>query len=319
MLPPPTLPAPTAAPVVIRVTPEAQPAATPSASAPQGPSGAPAIATEPGGVQPVVVRTRPATKPTIAPPSKELSAGDLICGQCGEGNEPVRKFCRRCGNSLATAAVASTSRKRRFWPERKAKVLAAGERPAERGKFSFGTVIRIGSYVVIAVVLIGAIAYGALPQVRNAINSRVQAVVGSTARPTPVSATSLTASSAITGHPAARAIDPYINTYWAASLTTDAHPKLTVAFAHAQNVTVMLFISGDTAAEASAARPKTLHIVFSNGSSQDITLSDSAKSQQVSINGAQGVTGMTIQIMSVYSSTSGNAVALGDVEFFVSH
>jgi hypothetical protein len=78
----------------------------------------------------------------------------------------------------------------------------------------------------------------------------------------------------------------------------------------------MLFVSGDTAAEASEPRPKTLHIIFSNGTSQDITLVDSAKTQQFSINGAQGITGMTIQIMSVYSSTSGNAVALGDVEFF---
>jgi hypothetical protein len=313
------LPAPKAAPVVIRVTPEAQPATIPSMSVPQAPSGAPAVAAEPGGVQPVAVRTRVAPKPTVAPPSKELSAGDLICGQCGEGNEPVRKFCRRCGNSLATAEVASTSRSRRFLPQRKAKVLAAGERP-KRGTFSFGTVVRVGSYVVLAVVLIGAIAYGALPQVRNAINSRVsstvQAVTGNAPRPTTVTVASLTASSAIAGHPAARAIDPYINTYWAAPLTTDAHPKLTVAFAHAENVSVMLFISGDTAAEASEPRPKTLHIVFSNGTSQDVSLVDGAKAQQVSITGAQSITGMTIQIMSTYSSTSGNAVALGDVEFF---
>ena len=67
------------------------------------------------------------------------------------------------------------------------------------------------------------------------------------------------------------------------------------------------------------ARPEPgseLHIVFSNGKSQDITLVDGAKTQQFSINGAQGITGMTIQIMSTYSSTSGKAVALGDVEFF---
>jgi hypothetical protein len=304
---------------VIRVTPEARPATIPLVSAPQAQSGAPAIPAEPGGFQPVAVRTRVAPKPTVAPPSKELSAGDLICGQCGEGNEPVRKFCRRCGNSLATAEVASTSRSRRFLPQRKAKVLAAGERP-ERGKFRFGAVVRVGSYVVLAVVLIGGIAYGALPQVRDAINSRVSstvgAVTGNAPRPTPVKAVSLTASSAIAGHPAARAIDPDINTYWAASLSTDAHPKLTVAFTHAENVSVMLFVSGDTAAEASEPRPKTLHMVFSNGASQDITLSDSAKTQQVSINGTQSVTGMTIQIMSVYTSTSGNAVALSDVEFF---
>jgi hypothetical protein len=56
--------------------------------------------------------------------------------------------------------------------------------------------------------------------------------------------------------------------------------------------------------------------VFSNGTSHDVTLSDTAKAQQVTVSGAQGITGMTIEITSVYSSTTGNAVALSDVEFF---
>ena len=124
----------------------------------------------------MAVRTRVAPKPTVAPPSKELSAGDLICGQCGEGNEPVRKFCRRCGNSLATAEVATTSRSRRFCPNAKRRSSLPVSVP-EHGKFSFGTVVRVGSYVILAVVLIGGIAYGALPQVRDAINSRVSGAV----------------------------------------------------------------------------------------------------------------------------------------------
>jgi hypothetical protein len=251
---------------------------------------------------------------TAAPPTKAPSAGDLICGQCGEGNEPVRKFCRRCGNSLATAVVASTSQARKK-PGRGAKVLAAGERPAHRS-FNFGAVVGVGKYVVLAVVVIAGIAYGAVPSVRNGVNSAIQSATGNVPRPTPVQASSVTASSATAGHPAGRAVDSYSNTYWAASLSKDPQPKLTVAFTHTQNVSVMLFLSGDTAAEASEPRPKSLHIVFSNGATQDVTLIDTAKAQQVSINGAQGVTGLTIQITAVYSSTTGNAVALSDVEFF---
>jgi hypothetical protein len=226
----------------------------------------------------------------------------------------VRKFCRRCGNSLATAVVASTSQSRKK-PGRAPKVLAAGERPEHRS-FNFGGVVRVGKYVVLGVVVVAGIAYGVLPQVRSSINSTIQSVTGKTPQLTSVQSSSVSASSAIAGHPAGRAVDAFVNTYWAASLTKDPQPKLTVAFPHAVNVSVMLFASGDTAAESSEPRPKSLHIVFSNGTTQDVTLTDTAKSQSVSISGAQGVTGMTIQITAVYTSTIGNAVALSDVEFF---
>jgi hypothetical protein len=300
------------------VTPETRSDTIAPASSLQAPS-APAASSpaEPAGLQPTAARSRIAPTVTAAPPTKEPSAGDLICGQCGEGNEPVRKFCRRCGNSLATAVVASTAKSRK--PQRQAKVLAAGERP-EHGTFNFGAVVRVGRYVVVALVVVAGILYAALPQLRDGINSHVtsavQTVTGSVTHPTPVHASSVTASSAIAGHPGARAVDQYSNTYWAASLKTDPQPKLVVSFAKASNVSVMLFLSGDTAAGSSVARPKTLHLVFSNGATQNVTLSDTAKTQQVSISGASGITGMTIEVTAVYSSTSGNAVALGDVEFF---
>jgi hypothetical protein len=177
-------------------------------------------------------------------------------------------------------------------------------------------VVRIGAIVVVAVVLLGGIAYGALPQVRSDVNSTIQSVTGTATRPTPVQAASLTASSAIAGHPAARAIDDFSNTYWAASLSKNAQPTLTASFTKSENVSVMLFISGYTSDEASVLLPKTLHLVFSNGTTQNVTLADNGTTQQIGINGAQGITGMTIQITSVYGSTTGDPVALGDVEFF---
>jgi hypothetical protein len=78
----------------------------------------------------------------------------------------------------------------------------------------------------------------------------------------------------------------------------------------------MLVISGYTSDEASVLLPKTLHLVFSNGATQDVTLADTGTTQQTTINGAQGITGMTIQVTSVYGSASGHPIALGDVEFF---
>jgi hypothetical protein len=89
-----------------------------------------------------------------------------------------------------------------------------------------------------------------------------------------------------------------------------------VSFAKAENVSVMLFISGYTSDEASVLLPKTLHLAFSNGTAQNVTLADNGTTQQIGINGAQGITGMTIQITSVYGQASAQPVALGDVEFF---
>lgn len=272
-------------------------------------------------MQPAALRTRPVPKPVAAPPSKKLNPGDLICGQCGEGNEPNRKFCSRCGQSLATATIASTSFWRRILPHRKAKVLAAGERPGGKKRgFGFGAIVRFGRYVVLAVILLGGIAYGALPQFRDAVNTKVNSVIsnftGKISPPTPVHATSVKASSAVSGHDGSLAVDAFSNTFWEATLAKDPHPTLQVGFASGTNVSVLLFISGDTANELSEARPKGLHITFSNGASQNITLVDSGNSQQFNITGANGISSMTIQITSVYPSTSGNAVALSDVEFF---
>jgi hypothetical protein len=333
-LPPPTLPAPTpVVPTVIRVTPEWKPAEstatsplTPSApgvSLPAQPKAAEPAAVQPVAVQPAAARPRVIPKAVAAPPSKRLNPGDLICGQCGEGNEPVRKFCSRCGQSLATATVASTSWWRKIFPRRKAKVLAAGERPRGKGArrgFSFGGLVRIIGLVVVAAILVGGLAYGAFPSFRTTVNNQVSSIVnnftGKISAPTPVHATSVKASSAATGHDGSLAVDAFSNTFWAAPLKTDPHPTLTVGFAANTDVSVMLFISGNTANELSEARPKVLHIVFSNGASQNITLVDSANSQQFNITGASGISGMTIQIMSVYPSTSGADVALSDVEFF---
>ncbi len=339
-LPPPTLPAPT--PMVIRVTPAvtAAPvagvsplaaAAAPSAPAAQPPGAQPAgiqpapaqpAAVQPAALQPAAPRPHVAPKPAAAPPTKRLRPGDLICGACGEGNDPVRKFCSRCGQSLATAEVASTPWYRRLLPHRKAKVLAAGERPKKRGGsgINFGAIVRWGRNVVLVVVLVAGIAYGAIPAFRDNVNSRVNSVIqnftANTAAPTPVHASSVTASSSTTGHAASLAVDAFSNTYWAATLSKDAHPMLTIGFSPAVNINVLLFISGNTANELSGPRPKELHIVFSNGVSKTVTLADEATSQQFNVNGATKVTGVTIQIMSVYGSTSGNDVALSDVEFF---
>jgi hypothetical protein len=278
-------------------------------------------------VQPGELRSRMPPKPAPAPPSKQVNTGDLICGKCGEGNEPVRKFCSRCGESLATATVASTPWYRRIFPRRKPKVLAAGERPHGRAGsghgVDFGGVLRIVRNVVVVLILVGAVVYGAVAPVRSAVNNQVNSIIqnfsSTTSAPSQVRVSSVTATSSIPGHSGDRAVDPYINTYWAAPFGGNAQPTLSVGFAASTNVTVILVVSGDADNYSAEPRPKLVHIVFSNGGTQDITLADTSKQQTFTLSGANGITGMTIQIKSVYPSTKGNAVSITDIEFFGTH
>ena len=43
-------------------------------------------------------------------PSRTALPGDLACEECGEVNPPDRRFCRRCGASLASAVPAASKR-----------------------------------------------------------------------------------------------------------------------------------------------------------------------------------------------------------------
>ncbi len=205
-------------------------------------------------------------------------------------------------------------------------MLAAGERPGKRGPSSginVGAIVRLVRNVVLVLIVVGAIAYGVFPPFRNAIDDRVntavQTVTGTVSRPTLVHTTSVQASASIAGHGAAAAVDAFSNTYWAAPVSQGAHPVLTLGFASGTNISVVLFISGDAANFAAEPRPKEVQLTFSNGTKQTLTLADSAKPQQFDIDGATGITGLTVEIASVYPAASGKAVSLSDLEFFGNH
>jgi ribosomal protein L40E len=80
-----------------------------------------------GGRQPVAMQPalpappRPTPQTQLRAPTRRPNPGDLICGQCGEGNDPHRRFCRRCGAILTGAAPAlRRSWWQRFWHRRPA-------------------------------------------------------------------------------------------------------------------------------------------------------------------------------------------------------
>jgi hypothetical protein len=264
-----------------------------------------------------VPRPRTAPRPYETPTRRQ--PGDLICGQCGEGNDPIRHFCRRCGNSLDEAVAVKIPWYRRLFRKR---VLSAGERHRGAGAPGVGSLVfRLIRAALLAAVVLGILAYALLPPFRAGVNEKAMSVYtpirkAVAPRYDPVHAYTATATSSIPGgHGAEKAIDGIKNTYWAGDLARDPKPVITLTFAQPVDLAQILITSGAPDDFQSQARPHELHIVFSDGSSKDIALVDQAKPQQFAIDAKQ-VSKVEIHINSIYPSLQGKAVAIQEIEFF---
>ena len=333
---PPTAPiaaptAPTPAPVLAGVgAPTAPaPAAAPAVSVAQPDE---PMSRRPTSVAPAVTRPRQAPRTMEAPTRRH--PGDLICGQCGEGNDPTRHFCRRCGSSLDEAIAVRLPWYRRFFNRLfGVRTREAGWRPHRVGPPNvMGMVWRIVRLAIVALIVVGLLAFLLVPSFHNGVVNRVTSGV-TTARKAifphydAAFPTGASASSSIAGHLPNLAIDKFTNTYWAAR-AGDPSPFLKVTFPEPVDLAQIGFDSG--AAGTTPAddflvqpRPHIVHLVFSNGTAKDLTLKDEdpkvAKNAQFYAIDAKNVTFVEIHIMSVYApaGASPSAVAIAEVEFRV--
>jgi hypothetical protein len=284
----------------------------------QGPA-----ATQPQAVIPQASNIRPPTvKPS--PPTKRLKPGDLVCGDCGEGNAPMRKFCSRCGGSLETAEVVKTPWWRKLLPKRKRKVLAAGERPGKAGvpdrkrKFALGPWVRRLRLVVSVTLLLGGIAYAMVPQFRSAVLERVeptkQKLMGMVfAQYEPVNSPNPKGSPQVSGHPVTAAVDGFKNTYWLAP-PGKRDPVLVLTFREPVTLNRMIMHSGLPQDHKSENRPKTLHLVYSNGKAIDVHVKDDPAEQQMKLTDGKNVTSVQIHVTEVYNSIKGRNTAIAEIE-----
>ena len=177
-------------------------------------------------------------------PSRKINPGDLVCGACGEGNDPERNYCRRCGSPLAEATVAPTRWFRRR-PKRAKKVVAAGDRPGQpgrstsgrdaargargaRGKFLGGLA---GTKRILALLAIVGIGVGVvIPSLRNWLTdnasagfNRVKRTVSPEYTNIAVDPARITSSGETPGGEAANVADGNTLTFWAAPPTRHPH------------------------------------------------------------------------------------------------
>ncbi len=271
----------------------------------------------------------------VAPeaPKRAIRPGDLICGQCGEPNDAGRRFCRRCGHSLQEAVVAKVPWWRRpFVPRRKPPPAAGTRRVASTGTAVArpGAAKRAsaGARRGFGFVMKGLIAFGALvlligtvAPVKNPIGEwrkDVVAWVKDRIDPQyePVRPDSATATSA--ARAAENAIDGLRNTSWAAEGGDGVGQVLVLRLARPTDLDRLGITSGASeGAEDFAAnpRPERVRLLFSDGSSKDITLKDTADFQTFTIDAA-GTTEVRMQIVSAYPGTGPGHLAIAEVELF---
>ena len=279
----------------------------------------------PTAIAPTMTRPRPAAR-TMEAPTRHRP-GDLICGQCGEGNDPVRHFCRRCGNSLDEAiAVRLPWYRRLFNRVFHPRTREAGWRPQRVGRPNvLGMVFRLVRLAILALIVIGLLAFLFVPPFHNLVADRATSAFNTIRKAVhpnidavhPVGAS---ASTSIAGHLPGLAIDNAINTYWAAS-AKDKAPDLVIRFGGPVDLAEIGFTSGASGTApadqfVNQPRPHQVHLVFSDGTTADIALKDDSKAVFYEINAKQ-VTFVQIHVLSTYlpEGASPSSVAITEVEF----
>lgn len=280
--------------------------------------------------------------------TRRLRPGDLICGQCGQGNPPVRKFCSRCGHSLLEAEQARAPWWRRLIrplrhrarvvevddgqgedgsavPGRPSPAHAAGVRkaltsrdPRQAARKAYRRVRLALAFVLVAAIIL----FGAFTPFRSlvldkfdSLKSKITGAVD--IHYVPVHAVTVTANLQERGFPGANAVDSYLNTYWLAPYSSSDPPTLTLTFAQPVTLERMIIYSGVSSDYLAFGRPSLLVLVFSNDKSATLTPQDTPKLQTLDLSNAVQVKSVKIEIEGTYPGTGRRSnVAISDIELF---
>ena len=194
--------------------------------------------------------------------------------------------------------------------------LTAGERPRELGTGGRFHRPRLGTLIILAVVLIvvgGVAAYASIPDIRDRVNSIIDDVQGKT-HPGQVIHADATAPGP-TGHDGSKAVDENLATWWSANPAKQ--PTLAVTFQSPIDLHAVNFYSGPDKAQVdplSEQRPQHVQILAPDGSSTTLELKDTDQIQTFPVN-MPGVSRLSVVILDTYTTGGGKTVALREVEF----
>jgi hypothetical protein len=250
------------------------------------------------------------------------------------GNDPSRKFCRRCGQSLVTATIAPAPRvpwyRRLFGGGTPRKATAAGERPKSMrtdgtgaGGIRPGRLVNAAFQVLLLAALVGAVAgYAIVPSWRDTVNGFVTSIRNLVLPAAdPVYTSGPTSGPGTKEHPARLAWDRTL-AFWAAPFEDGGPPTIQGSFEPPADITKLLVTSGASGDQYKAfARPRDVTFEFLDAAgtvivSKSFELKDQAEPQSFDV-GAKSAASVRLTVRSVYpAETPGNPVALAEIEFF---
>jgi hypothetical protein len=266
--------------------------------------------------------------PTRAPSTRKIQPGDKVCGECGEGNPPTRKFCSRCGESLTVAVVARAPWWRRMLPRRGPRLVNSAKRPTSAGRGGRPRPGRrlvrgVRKYAFIAVLVFGVVA-GVYPPLRTAVVNEATGVktwatnLVSGAALGPVHPTAVRPTTTqLKGHPATAAFDGFANTYWLAPWTPNgAQPSVTIDLGKPTALAKVVVTSGASDNFVAHDRPSIVVFAYSNEKSDTVTLQDTKQPQEITLRNGLAARLVHIQILQVYQAPSASDVGVTEFQFF---
>lgn len=300
----------------------------PGAAVAQGPSEPAAL--QPGAVTPVKPSApvnRP--KPAKQTPSRKILPGDLVCGDCGEGNPPARNFCSRCGATLKDAAVAKRAWWKRLVPRRRRKTLEAGARPwkaadgaqkqRRRGGKLAKVYLKLRPIVAAGVLLVGLLV-GFSPNLRERATGEISDAKDSVMRrisPTyvPLQPIDITANGAVPEQPVTNVIDGNTLSTWVVPGET-LEPAFVVRFDEPFDLERIKVWNGAAEGFKDRERARTLHFVFDNNRTFDLELKDLPSGEEYAIENADGVREVQVFVQETFTSLTDDDLAISEIEFY---
>lgn len=247
-------------------------------------------------------------------PKETPRPGDLICGQCGTGNDPVRRFCRSCGLLLADATPVRLPWWRRLWRwlTRRSRYVA-GQRRQSRIRPRLAAVVKLLALIVVVAL---AVTFGP-GLVRRAFDE----VRDRTGKHEPVTPNGFTASSEREGAEANRIGDGASNRFWAPT-GDGANSWVEASFAQPVRLLDVVVTPGISLKKdefLTTGRPHELVVVATSESGEERTftlnLGDAAGPQTFGVD-ARKVVRARITVRSTYGPADTAGVAVAEVEFF---
>ncbi|NEE33441.1 zinc ribbon domain-containing protein, partial [Streptomyces sp. SID7982] len=287
---------------------------------------------EPDAVLPQAPQARPDRRDRRTARTNVIRPGDLICGSCGQGNAPARKFCTRCGFELREAQVARTPWWRGLLRRRQGpRVVELGTGSGQQDESAPAPGGRLTAFwnqvkVVLGITFcLSAMLYASYAPFRNVVNARAEEVRTSVSgfiksQYSPVRPAKVTGPSA-EGRGPGNLIDLNTSSYWSVP-----HPKesggesqktlLVVEFDRPVSLDQLIVTAGAGEAFTQHGRPRQMFLTFANESRTRVDLRDTAKPQTFPLKAGLATKKVTIEFTDVYPSDQGKDVAVAELEFF---